>query len=58
MLSWTKEICPVFAELRIAKGEELVVAISYLDAIKQRPINSSKDLIVSLFIGARIDFPL
>lgn len=58
MLCWAEEIGAIFTELSIAKGQELIVAVSNPNAVIQGSVHAREQLVVSLLIGTCIDSSL
>jgi hypothetical protein len=53
-----EEVRSILAELRIAKGEELIMSISNANAIEQSSVDSGEELVVALFVSTSTDSAL
>jgi hypothetical protein len=54
----TKEVSAIFAELRVAKREKLIMAIANPNAVVECTVNTGINLIISLLVRRRIDSSL
>lgn len=58
MVGRTEEVCAIFAELRVTKGEKFEVPISDSNSVVKSSVDASKKFVISLLVGTGEDFPL
>jgi hypothetical protein len=58
VISWTEEVSTILAKLRVAKSQELIMAVSNLDAIEECSVDTSEEFVVSLLVGTSVDTAL
>jgi hypothetical protein len=58
MLGGAEKVSTVLTKLRITERQEVIMPVSNTYAIEKRPEDSGEELIISLFVGTRIDTTL